>query len=195
MYLVVAGNIGAGKSTFVERYAARFGAAPVAEAVVDNPFLAAFYGDRPRWAFHSQVFFLQSRLGGLARIAGDAVQDRSLDEDANVFARNLFLEGSMSDAEWATYRSLFEAVRGMLPKPDRVLYLRARVPTLLARIARRGRAYEKNLPQSYLERLGELYDEWARGYREAPLVTVDTDALDVVNDQAAFERLAALARG
>ncbi len=197
MHLVVAGNIGAGKSSFVARYAAAFGARPLYEAVAENPYLADFYADRPRWAFHSQVFFLQARLGSQPPLAGDGdvVQDRSLYEDAEVFARNLHLEGSLDARDWATYGALYQAVRGVLPVPDRVLYLRASVETLTARIAKRGRSFEQAIPPAYLRRLNELYDQWAAGFGAAPLITVDTDALDFVADEADFLRVALAARG
>ena len=191
-HLVVAGNIGVGKSSFVERYAARRGARPVFEAVDGNPYLADFYADRPQWAFHSQVFFLMARLkqqGELARLDGDIVQDRSVYEDAEVFAENLFREKSLTRRDYETYRGLYDGVRAVVTPPDLVLYLKAGVPTLTDRIDRRGRTFEAKIPDEYLARLNELYDQFAAGFRDAPVVTIDTDYLDFVRDAAAFDEI------
>lgn len=196
MFLVVAGNIGAGKSSFVERYAATYGARPLLEAVAENPYLADFYADRSRWALASQVFFLQSRLAALKEAArgGDNIQDRSLYEDAEVFARNLHLEGSLDARDWATYSGLYNGLRSMLPVPDRVLYLRASVETLRRRIDQRGRAYEKDMPEAYLRGLNQLYEGWAQSFTVAPLVSIDTDQLDFVANEADFLKVARLVR-
>jgi deoxyadenosine/deoxycytidine kinase len=195
-HLIVAGNIGVGKSSFVERFAASRGAEPVYEPVDDNPFLADFYADMPRWALPTQLFFLTRRLRQHVAIAGRAsaglvVQDRSLYEDAEVFARNLAAAGHLAPREWATYRDLYDAVAAALPPPSAVVYLRASVPTLQRRIARRGRDYEKAIAPEYLAGLGKLYDEWVKGFGLARVVVVETDELDFVERSADYEAIEA----
>lgn len=191
--LVISGNIGVGKSSFVDLYARASGLPAVQEAVAENPFLADFYADRKRWGFHSQIFFLGTRLAQEATLAAQSsfIQDRSLYEDAEVFAANLFGEGSLSERDWRTYRLLYDAALATLRPPSLVVYLRASVPTLKSRIAKRGRDYELKIPDAYLARLNELYDAWAGGFRAARLVTIDVDALDFVGDQAAFAAIRA----
>jgi deoxyadenosine/deoxycytidine kinase len=182
-YLVVAGNIGVGKSTLVKIMHERLGWEPFYEAVVENPFLADFYADMPRWAFHSQAFFLTRRLQShyqLLQRTGTVVQDRSVYEDAEVFARNLYLQHSMSERDYATYRDLYDVLNLFLPAPHLVVYLQASVGTLLKRIQLRGREYEKNIASDYLARLNDLYAEWIANFKLAPVLTVPADRLDFV---------------
>jgi deoxyadenosine/deoxycytidine kinase len=188
-YVVLAGNIGAGKTTLVRMMCARLGWKPYYEPVVENPYLADFYRDMAAWAFHSQVFFLTHRLRSHRLLMDDpwpVVQDRSLYEDAEVFARNLHLRGSMSERDWATYDDLYRTVITLLPPPDLVVYLRASVPVLLARIARRGRGFEAGISREYLGQLNGLYEEWVRRFDLAPVLVVDADRADVVADPDAF---------
>jgi len=197
-YLVLAGNIGAGKSSLVELLAERLGFRPYFEPVADNPYLADFYGDMGRWAFHSQVFFLTHRLRAHHELAGDSssvVQDRSIYEDAEVFARNLHEQGTMSDREWETYRSLYRAVIDLLPPPDLVVYLRCSVPTLKARIAKRGRGFESNIPDEYLAGLNRFYEEWLEGFDLAPVLVVPGDSLDFVAESRHLDAIIASVEG
>ena len=186
-YLVLAGNIGAGKSTLVRLLSDKLGYEPYYEPVAENPYLADFYADMKRWAFHSQVFFLTNRARSHRRLAGDCrsvVQDRSLYEDAEVFARNLHLQGAMSDTEWCTYSELYRTLADVLPPPDLVVYIRASVPTLKSRIAMRGRDFEASIPHTYLEGLNALYEQWISGFALAPVLVVPGDRLDFVADSA-----------
>jgi deoxyadenosine/deoxycytidine kinase len=183
-YVVVAGNIGVGKSTLVKIMHERLGWEPFYEAVVENPYLADFYAEMPRWAFHSQIFFLTRRLHAhhelLAR-PGVVVQDRSVYEDAEIFARNLYLQGRMSERDYATYCDLYDVLKLFLPAPQLVVYLQASVETLLKRIALRGRDYEKQIEPAYLEQLNRLYQEWTNHFPLAPVLTVPADRLDFVS--------------
>ncbi|HUX36618.1 MAG TPA: deoxynucleoside kinase [Rectinemataceae bacterium] len=184
-YLVLAGNIGAGKSTLVQLIAERLGFRPYFEPVAENPYLEDFYADMGRWAFHSQLYFLTHRLRSHHELAGDpwsVVQDRSIYEDAEVFARNLHEQGTMSDREWETYHGLYRAVIGLLPAPDLVVYLRCSVPTLKARIAKRARGFESNIPDEYLGGLNRYYEEWLEGFDLSPVFVVPGDSLDFVAD-------------
>jgi len=184
-YVVVAGNIGVGKSTLVAMLCERQGWSSYYEPVAENPYLEDFYRDMARWAFHSQVFFLTHRTQSHLALAGDprtVVQDRSLYEDAEVFARNLYLRGMMSPREWGTYRDLYRAVVMLLPAPDLVVYLQASVPTLKRRIASRGRDFETGISDEYLSELNALYEEWANGFDKAPLLKVPCDRLDFVEE-------------
>lgn len=195
MHLVLAGNIGVGKTSLAEAFAAARGAVLVPEPAAANPYLAEFYADMPRWAFHSQVFFLAHRLRQHAELAAEVsakklvVQDRSLYEDAEIFAQNLADQGSLVARDHATYRELYKASTSVIRAPDKIVYLRASLATLKARIAQRGRTYEAAIPDAYLLRLNTMYDAWARRFALAPVVTIETDDLD---RDAVASRLAAL---
>ncbi|MEO6060342.1 MAG: deoxynucleoside kinase [Thermoflexales bacterium] len=180
-FLVVAGNIGVGKSTLVEGLARRLGWQAAFEPHAENPYLADFYQSMATWSFHSQTFFLSKRLEQHFRIGlreTSIIQDRSLYEDAEIFARNLFEQGHMSARDWRTYHELYSTMAKAIPAPDLVIYLRAPVSTLLERIAERSRGYEQSIPTEYLERLNELYDRWAAAFQLCPLASIDARALD-----------------
>lgn len=182
-YVVLAGNIGAGKSTLVGLLSEKLGYTPYYEPVAENPYLADFYADMKRWAFHSQVFFLTNRARSHRECAGGCggvVQDRSLYEDAEVFARNLHEQGAMSDTEWRTYEELYRTLAAVLPPPDLVVYIRASVDTLKSRIARRGRDFEATIPDTYLDGLNALYERWIADFSLAPVLVVPGDRLDFV---------------
>jgi len=196
-YIVLAGNIGAGKSTLVSLLAKNLDFTPYFEPVAENPFLKDFYTDMKRWAFHSQVFFLTSRAKAHRELITDSrsvVQDRSLYEDAEVFARNLHIQGALMEEEWATYRELYQTLASILPSPDLVIYIRASVKTLKSRIAKRARDFEANIPDSYLEGLNRLYEEWIQSFTLAPVLTIPGDRLDFVEDSDDFSAIAAAVR-
>lgn len=156
---------------------------PFYEPQAQNPYLADFYQDMQEWSFQSQIFFLSRRLRAHREISehsGSVVQDRSVYEDAEVFANNLFLERNMSDRDYRTYRDLYEVLTRFLPPPDLVVYLRASVDTLMARISMRGRDYEKGISRDYLTRLNELYEDWTEHFSLCPVLTVPADDLNYV---------------
>ncbi len=192
-FITIAGNIGVGKSTLVEMLCARLGWEPFFEGVVDNPYLADFYKDMPAWAFQSQIFFLARRLHDLRRLMDfprTVVQDRSVYEDAEIFAKNLYRQGYISERDWKTYRELYEVLTELLPPPDLVLYLNASVSTLLQRIAQRGREYEKNIAPDYLANLNVLYDEWIGDFDLCPVLIVPADRLDFVTNPKHLDLIA-----
>lgn len=192
-YLVLAGNIGAGKSTLVGLLAKRLGFMPYYEPVAENPYLTDFYADMGRWALQSQLFFLTHRVKTHRALMDDpcsVVQDRSLYEDAEVFARNLREQGALSGRDWSTYRELYTTVADLLPPPDLVIYLRASVPTLKKRIAKRGRDFEASISDEYLAGLNRLYEEWIEGFDRAPVLVVPGDRLDFVEESADFRAIA-----
>lgn len=191
-FVAVAGNIGVGKSTLTQMLAGELGWEPFMEAVDDNPYLADFYQDMSRWGFHSQMFFLGRRLQHHHRILEHpttVVQDRCVYEDAEIFARNLFRQGHLSRREWDSYRSLYEVISQYLPPPDLVVYLRAGVETVMARIRRRGRDYERQISPRYIGQLHELYEEWARSFRLCPVLTVPADEMDFVSRPEDFGQI------
>lgn len=191
-FITVAGNIGVGKSTLVELLADRLNWEPVYEAVTENPYLADFYDNMRRWSFHSQVFFLSRRLQqhhDLLQRNSSVIQDRSVYEDAEVFARNLYKQGHFSERDWRCYLELYETLASLLRPPDLVVYLRASVPTLKQRIKQRGREYEQEVDDAYLLQLNELYDRWADTFRLCPVLTVGTDNLDYVHSEANLDRI------
>jgi deoxyadenosine/deoxycytidine kinase len=192
-FVAVAGNIGVGKSSLTSLLAQKLGWEPFFEAVVENPYLADFYSDMQRWSFHSQIFFLSRRLRhhrSLLDRPGSVIQDRSVYEDAEVFARNLFNSGHMTERDWQSYRNLYEVLATLLPPPDLVVYLQASVPTLLNRIALRGRDFEHSITPDYLSQLNALYDRWVAGFNLCPVLTVATDNLDFVQYDAHLDQIA-----
>ncbi len=182
-FVAVAGNIGVGKSTLVNLLSQRLHWQPFYEPQADNPYLADFYQDMRAWAFHSQLFFLTHRLRIHRRLLDhptSVVQDRSVYEDAEVFARNLYLSGNMAERDYNTYWELYQVLSEFLPPPDLVIYLRASVPTLQRRIQRRGREYERQISPDYLQRLNRLYQEWVENFSLCPVLTVPADDMDFV---------------
>jgi deoxyadenosine/deoxycytidine kinase len=193
-FVAIAGNIGVGKSTLVSMLCERLDSEPFYEPVSENPYLADFYSDMATWSFHSQVFFLTRRLRAhheLAQHPGSVVQDRSVYEDAEIFAQNLYRQGYFRERDYETYRDLYETAVQLLPPPDLMIYLRASVPTLQSRIARRGRDYEKSIAPDYLEGLNELYEDWIGNFVLCPVLTVPADDLDFVVHPGHFKLIAA----
>lgn len=191
-FITIAGNIGVGKSTLTRLLAERLGWEPVYEAVTENPYLADFYEDMRRWSFHSQVFFLSRRLRqhhDLLQKNDSVIQDRSVYEDAEVFARNLHRQGHLSERDWHCYQDLYKTLATLLRPPDLVVYLQASVPTLRRRIGHRGRSYEQTITAEYLAQLNELYDAWVSGFRLCPVLTVDTNNLNYVQDETHLDQI------
>ncbi len=184
-FVAIAGNIGVGKSTLTGLLGQRLGWEPFYEAVADNPYLADFYADMTRYAFHSQMFFLSRRLRHHRRLLdfpGSVVQDRSVYEDAEIFARLLYEQGHIEERDYRTYRELYEVLVLFLPPPDLVVYLRASVPTLLQRISLRGREFERGITPEYLEQLNAFYASWMQAFSLCPVLTVPADDLDFVHN-------------
>ena len=184
-FIAIAGNIGAGKSELVNFLCRKYGVTPFFEPNDTNPYLTDFYDDMPAYAFRSQVYFLTHKFRlhrALMREHGTVVQDRTIYEDAEIFAKNLFRQGHIDLRDYGTYRELYETVCGSLAPPDLLVYLRARVPTLKQRIRGRGRESERNIPTTYLSRLNKLYEEWVGGWTLSPVVTLETDRLDWLTD-------------
>ena len=187
-YIAVAGNIGAGKSTLVDFLRYRFNLTPFYEPNADNPFLKDFYGDMKRWSFHSQMFFLAHKFRlhqELSDHPGTVVQDRTIYEDAEVFARNLYRSKRMTKAEYSTYRDMYDAIVQTLRPPDLMIYLRAEVRTVRKRIRLRGRPEEQDIPLRYIRRLHELYEDWFDRYDRSPTLVIQVDKLDYIQDMLA----------
>lgn len=182
-FVAVAGNIGVGKSTLVALLCQRLDWQPFYEPVADNPYLADFYADMSSWSFHSQIFFLTHRLRAHRQLLDhptSVLQDRTVYEDAEIFAENLYRQGLIHPRDYHTYRELYEVLTDFLPPPDLVLYLRASVPTLLSRISHRGRDYERQITFEYLSQINILYEEWIARFSLCPVLTVPSDDLDYV---------------
>ncbi len=184
-FVAVAGNIGVGKSTLVTLLSEKLGWKPFYEPVTENPYLADFYRDMRTWSFHSQVFFLTRRLRIHRQLLAhptSAIQDRSVYEDAEVFALNLYRQGLFNERDYQSYHELYQVLVEFLPPPDLVIYLRASVPTLLERIKLRGRDYELRIEPAYLEQLNLLYEEWIARFSLCPILTVPADDLNYVSN-------------
>ncbi|HEX9828929.1 MAG TPA: deoxynucleoside kinase [Bacteroidota bacterium] len=197
VFVAVAGNIGAGKSSLTRMLGERFRWKPYYESVDDNPYLSDFYADMERWSFHLQIYFLANRFKSHKLIVeGDSsvIQDRSIYEDAEIFARNLHEIGNMTPRDYENYVSLFHVMMEYLKPPDLMIYLKATVDTLTKQISRRGRSYEQGIQRSYLEQLNHLYDEWIANYKIGPLLVIPSDNLDFVNRKEDFEYIAKLVK-
>lgn len=184
-HIAVAGNIGAGKTTLVNKLAHHYGWEPLFEAVDDNPYLGDFYNDMKQWAFPLQIYFLHSRFRQAQAIQSSAkpvIQDRTIYEDAHIFARNLYESGFLSERDFNNYFSLFESMTEVVKPPDLLIYLKASIPTLIAQIARRGRDYESSISIRYLEDLNRHYNDWIASYKNGPLLVIDVDDLDYAHN-------------
>ncbi len=194
-YIAIAGNIGAGKSSLTRILSDYFKWEAVFERVDDNPYLSDFYQDMQRWSFNLQVFFLSSRFDHQRRIEElphSVVQDRSIYEDAEIFARNLYEMGLMATRDFENYTALFRIMTSYLRPPDLLVYLRASVPTLVGHIQARGRAFESTIRIDYLERLNNHYEHWIERYDNGPKIVIDVDELDFVNDRDDQRKIIAL---
>jgi deoxyadenosine/deoxycytidine kinase len=177
-HIAVAGNIGAGKTTLTEMLSKHYRWIPQFEDVDHNPYLNDFYEDMPRWSFNLQIFFLNTRLNQLLEIHSGTetvIQDRTIYEDAHIFAPNLHEMGLMSKRDYNNYFQFFQTLKRMVQPPDLLIYLQASVPTLVAQIQKRGREYEENIRLDYLKRLNDFYNKWIEAYKEGPLLIVDVD--------------------
>jgi deoxyadenosine/deoxycytidine kinase len=182
--VLVSGNIASGKTSLTERLGVRLGWHTAFESVADNPYLADFYGDMRQWSFHLQVFFLGHRAKqhiDLANAPKSAIADRSIYEDAHIFARALYHLGNLSERDYQAYRQVFDQVVAGLPNPDLLLYLETPVPVLLDRIGQRGRAIERGITAEYLSLLETFYEEWMQTFDLCPVLAIRTDDLDYVH--------------
>jgi len=192
-FVAVTGNIGVGKSTLVTLLCKNLDWQPFYEPVAENPYLEDFYADMRTWAFHSQIFFLTHRLRMHRQLLDhptSVIQDRTVYEDAEVFADNLYQQGLIQARDYGTYHELYEVLTEFLPPPDLVVYLRASVPTLFSRISSRGRDFERQITTEYLGQLNELYERWITGFSLCPVLTVPSDDLDYVANSSHLELIA-----
>jgi deoxyadenosine/deoxycytidine kinase len=177
-HVAVAGNIGAGKTTLTEMLSKHYRWIPQFEDVDHNPYLTDFYDDMPRWSFNLQIYFLHGRLNQILDIQRGTetiIQDRTIYEDANIFAPNLHEMGLMSKRDFDNYYGFFSTIKSMVQPPDLLIYLKASVPTLVSQIQKRGREYEENIRLDYLKKLNEYYNKWAESYNEGPILIIDCD--------------------
>jgi len=185
MHIAIVGNIGAGKTTLTKLLANHLNWVPQFEAVDDNPYLEDFYGDMKRWAFNLQIFFLNSRFRHIVKLQQtemNIIQDRTIYEDAYIFAENLYDMGLMSARDFENYSNIFESIVSYIKPPDLLIYLRASVPTLVENIQTRGREYEANIRLDYLSKLNAKYEKWIKNYNEGKLLILDKDKLDFANN-------------
>lgn len=185
MHIAIAGNIGAGKTTLTKLLAKHFKWTPQYEDVVDNPYLDDFYNEMERWSFNLQVYFLNSRFRQLLEIGESKktiIQDRTIYEDAYIFAPNLHAMGLLTNRDFNNYKSLFDLMESVVDAPDLMIYLRSSIPNLVSQIHKRGREYENSISIDYLSRLNERYEAWIHGYEKGKLLIVDVDTLNFVDN-------------
>jgi len=186
MHIAIVGNIGAGKTTLTKLLADHLKWEPQFEAVEDNPYLEDFYSDMKRWAFNLQIYFLNSRFRHIVQLQqkdGNIIQDRTIYEDAYIFAENLYDMGLMSARDFENYSNIFESIISYIKPPDLLVYLRASVPTLVDNIQTRGREYEANIRLDYLSKLNAKYEKWIKNYKDGKLLILDKDKLDFANNR------------
>ncbi len=185
MHLAIVGNIGAGKTTLTELLAKNYGWEALFEAVDKNPYLEDFYNDMKRWSFNLQIYFLNSRFQQIVDIQSNqrnVIQDRTIYEDAHIFADNLHEMGLMTTRDYENYRAIFDNITSFIKAPDLLIYLRASVPTLVNNIQRRGREYEASIRIDYLSKLNDKYEDWISNYSAGKLLILDKDKLDFANN-------------
>jgi len=184
MHIAIAGNIGAGKTTLTKLLAKHYKWEAHFEEVVDNPYLDDFYNQMERWSFNLQIYFLNQRFRQILKIresGKSTIQDRTIYEDAHIFAPNLHAMGLLTNRDFKNYSSLFELMESLVQPPDLLIYLRSSIPNLVHQIHKRGREYENTISIDYLSRLNERYEAWAHGYEKGNLLVVDVDKLDFVD--------------
>ncbi len=191
-HIAIAGNIGSGKTTLAEKLAKHYGWSPLYESVDQNPYLKDFYSDMPKWAFHLQIYFLHSRFTQANKIkASDRtiIQDRTIYEDAYIFAANLRASGHLSETDYATYLNLFHAMLDYVKPPNLLIYLRADLPKLVEQIQKRNRDFENSIQLEYLKNLNEQYEKWISNYKQGKLLIIDVNHLDFVNNIEDFAHI------
>jgi|TARA_B100000586_G_scaffold206636_1_gene154104 deoxyadenosine/deoxycytidine kinase len=191
-FVGLAGNIGVGKTTFTEIVAEKLGWTPYFESVDDNPYLGDFYGDMSRWSFNLQVYFLHKRFKShhdMSLSNGGVIQDRTIYEDVEIFARNLNEMGFMDQRDWKNYRNLFSIMTSYLHKPDLIVYLKASTDTLLSRIKSRSRDYEKSIDPEYLHTLNVSYNKWISNLIDIPVLLIETDGFNIFEDNNQLETI------
>ena len=185
MHIAIAGNIGAGKTTLTSLLAKHYKWEPHFESVAENPYLDDFYGAMERWSFNLQIYFLNSRFRQILEIresGKNIIQDRTIYEDANIFAPNLHAMGLMTNRDFSNYETLFELMERLVSPPDLLIYLRASIPTLVGQIHKRGRDFENSISIDYLSRLNERYEAWISTYKKGKLLIIDIDNLNIVDN-------------
>ena len=194
MYVAIAGNIGSGKTTLTEILTNRYGAKAYYEQT-DNPYIDDFYNNMSRWAFHLQISFFGSRIEQTLDMMSSGeqtiIQDRTIYEDAHIFAENLHSMGLIASRDFATYMKIFELTTNLIPQPDLLIYLRASIPTLVTQIKRRGRAYEMNIDESYLTLLNERYENWINNIYNGRVLIIDKDVEDFVENPEVIDSICA----
>ncbi|MDO4819265.1 MAG: deoxynucleoside kinase [Prevotella sp.] len=191
MHIAIAGNIGSGKTTLTRMLAKRYGWEPRFESVDFNPYLQDFYGDMKRWSFNLQIYFLNTRFKDVVELSQTKkviIQDRTIYEDAKIFAPNIHAMGNMSDRDFQTYSDLFDLMMSLVKKPDLMIYLRSSIPNLVAQIQKRGREYEQSMKLYYLKGLNDRYEEWIASY-DGRLLTLDVDRLKFEENPSDFEEI------
>lgn len=186
MHIAIAGNIGAGKTTLTSLLAKHYKWEPHFESVAENPYLDDFYGSMERWSFNLQIYFLNSRFRQILEIresGKNIIQDRTIYEDAHIFAPNLHAMGLMTNRDFSNYETLFELMERLVSPPDLLIYLRASIPTLVGQIHKRGRDFENTISIDYLSRLNERYEAWISTYKKGKLLIIDIDHLNIVDNQ------------
>ena len=184
-FIGIAGNIGVGKTTFTEIVSRKFGWKSYYESVIENPYLSDFYKNMKRWSFNLQIYFLHHRFEThieMSKSKNGTIQDRTIYEDVEIFARNLYKMGLMSDRDWNTYNKLFDNMVLSLRKPDLIIYLKASTDTLISRVNIRNREFEKNIKPDYLHRLNISYDAWISNLSEFPVYVINTDNFNIFNE-------------
>lgn len=191
MYIAIAGNIGSGKTTLTKLLAKRYGWTPHFEPVDNNPYLADYYADMNRWSFNIQIYFLNKRFKDIVEISKSketVVQDRTIFEDARIFAPNLHAMGMMSDRDFNNYTDLFDLMMSLVRLPDLMIYIRSDIPNLVSQIQKRGRDYEQTIRIDYLEGLNKLYEDWISTYK-GQLIIVDGDSTKFESNPADFQKV------
>ena len=190
MHLAIAGNIGAGKTTLTKMLSKHYGWVPYYEDVLKNPYLDDFYERMERWSFNLQIYFLNSRFNQMIDCANnekDTIQDRTIYEDANIFAPNLLSMGLMTNRDFKNYNSIFKTLKTYIKNPDLLIYLRSGIPNLVDQIHKRGRDYENSISIEYLSRLNERYEAWIEKYDSSNLLIIEVDDIDFVENKSDFE--------